>query len=259
MVTFTQTMTGEPIWMDLFSSNPEASMLFYQKLFGWTSEAAGPDFNGYVTFSLHGERVAGLATNDTGGEVADAWTVYLHTADAETTAALIEENGGGVHSSHRVGSLGTMLILNDANGAVLGAWQPGTHTGFGVYREPGAPAWIELHTTGYAGALTFYQRAFGWETTVMGDSDEFRYSTLGSGESSTAGMMDATSFLPPGARSTWVVYFAVADADQAVALAVERGGRVLRPVEDTPFGRMAELVDPTGAPFKVLQDTVTAP
>jgi len=47
------------------------------------------------------------------------------------------------------------------------------------------------------------------------------------------------------------VYFSVDDVDAAAAKAVELGGTVLRDPEDTPFGRMADLTDATGAPFKL--------
>ena len=51
----------------------------------------------------------------------------------------------------------------------------------------------------------------------------------------------------------WITYFSVADADKAVATAVELGGQAMSAVEDTPFGRMAALMDPAGAFFKIVE------
>jgi predicted enzyme related to lactoylglutathione lyase len=65
-----------------------------------------------------------------------------------------------------------------------------------------------------------------------------------------AGIMDASGFLPEGACGQWSVYFAVADADAAVAKTVELGGSVVMPPEDTPYGRLAVVADPNGAVFK---------
>ena len=45
--------------------------------------------------------------------------------------------------------------------------------------------------------------------------------------------------LPEGTPSHWVAYFAVADADAAVAAVEQAGGPVLMPRFDTPYGRMA--------------------
>jgi predicted enzyme related to lactoylglutathione lyase len=63
--------------------------------------------------------------------------------------------------------------------------------------------------------------------------------------------MDSSSFLPADVPSHWAVYFNVEDADEACAKAIELGGAVVRPAEDTPFGRLAELTDPNGAMFKL--------
>jgi hypothetical protein len=63
--------------------------------------------------------------------------------------------------------------------------------------------------------------------------------------------MDSAGFLPEQVPSHWAVYFSVEDADEAVAKALELGATVVRPAEDTPFGRVVDLVDSTGAPFKL--------
>ena len=64
--------------------------------------------------------------------------------------------------------------------------------------------------------------------------------------------MDAANFLPEGVPSLWTVYFRTADADADVAKAVELGATVVEPTEDTPYGRLAGLNDPTGAYFKLV-------
>ena len=86
----------------------------------------------------------------------------------------------------------------------------------------------------------------------MGDSPEFRYTTLGEGEEQLAGIMDASGFLPEGVPAHWSVYFRVDDTDAALKQAVELGGTVVVPAEDTPYGRLATAADPTGAVFKLV-------
>ncbi len=93
----------------------------------------------------------------------------------------------------------------------------------------------------------------GWDTHVAGDTPEFRYTTLGEGEGRLAGIMDAATFLPEGAPAHWSVYFGVDDAVATVAKALELGGAVVDPPEDTPYGRLATLTDPTGTRFKLVQ------
>ncbi len=151
-----------------------------------------------------------------------------------------------------VGDLGTMAVLSDAGQAGIGLWQPGLHKGFGILAEPGAPAWFELHTRDYDASVRFYQDVFKWDAHVMSDTPEFRYTTLGEGDSALAGIIDASSFLPEGVPANWQVYFAVEDADAALAQVGELGGSVVMKAEDTPFGRLAQASDPTGALFKLV-------
>ena len=101
-------------------------------------------------------------------------------------------------------------------------------------------------------AAAFYRDVFGWDVHVAADEPDFRYSTLGEGEGQLAGIMDAGAFLPEGVPAHWSIYFRVEDADATVATAEGIGGSVIQPPEDTPYGRLATLTDPTGAVFKLI-------
>ena len=59
--------------------------------------------------------------------------------------------------------------------------------------------------------------------------------------------------LTPDAPKGWQTCFAVASTDDAVTAVEPRGGRVLMPAMDTPFGRFAVVSDPWGAPFELMQ------
>lgn len=147
--------------------------------------------------------------------------------------------------------LGTMAVVTDAGQAAVSVWQPDLHQGFGVLAEPGTPVWFELHTRDYAASVQFYRDVFGWDTHVESDVPEFRYTTLGQGDCQMAGIMDAAAFLPAGTPAHWSVYFGVEDTDAALARVVDLGGSVVVPAQDSPFGRLAQVADPTGAVFKL--------
>lgn len=250
MTQRTATLVGAPCWIDLLTSHPEEIRSFYEELFGWTSEDMGAEYGGYITFSQGGLPVAGAMRNANPASP-DRWTVYLSTPDARATADAAVANGGGVLlPAMDVMSLGTMALLTDAGQAVIGVWQPGQHSGFGVLGEPGTPDWFELHTPDYDAVVAFYRDVFRWDAHAS-DTPYFRYTTLGEGEGMLAGIMDATACLPQGAPAAWSVYFAVQDADAALAKVTELGGTVLMPAVDTPYGRLAQAADPTGAPFKL--------
>lgn len=245
---------GAPCWIDILSSDPERTRAFYSQLFGWTVVDPGPDYGGYANFHKDGVPVAGsMGGNGQPGET-DFWTVYLASADAAATVALATANGGQVFlPAMDVMALGRMAVLGDAGGSGVGVWQPGEHAGFGVLGEPGTPNWFELHTRAYGANVRFYRDVFGWDAHTMSDTPEFRYTTLGEGDGQLAGIMDATVF-PEDAPEGWSIYFGVTGAgtDAALAKVEQLGGTIVLPAEDTPFGRIAQAADPTGALFKLI-------
>ena len=244
---------GAPCWIDLMTSDPDKARVFYGELFGWTSEAGGEEYGGYITFAKDGLPVAGAMGNDGSTGAPDAWSIYLASKDAQATVDSAIARGAEVMvAPMEVPAQGTMAFVTDPGGAAIGVWQPAAHKGFGVLDEPGAPGWFELHTRDYDGAVKFYQDVFGWETHAVSDVPEFRYTTKGEGEAQQAGIMDAGSFLPEGVPSHWSVYFRVEDADATLAKIVELGGSIVLPAEDTPYGRLATAADPTGAVFKLV-------
>lgn len=253
---------GDPCWVELFTSDPERSIAFYSELLGWTAEQAGPEYGGYITFRKDGNAVAGGMRNDGSSGGPDQWTIYLASADAEATTAAATANGGRVVvPPMRVGELGTMAVLGDISGAGVGVWQPGVHTGFGALGDvsggqwsehAGVPSWFELHTPAYDEALKFYRAVFGWQDPfTVSDAPEFRYTTIHSTSPMLGGVMDSAASLPAGAPGGWRVYFGVDDVDAAVKTVLSLGGSVEREPENSPYGRMAAVVDPGGVRFSL--------
>jgi uncharacterized protein len=254
MATRDSAPVGSPCWADLWTSDVEGSRSFYSKLFGWEAQEPSPEFGGYFMFTRQGVPVAG-AMGDMGEMTAtDTWTIYLTTDDiAKTVAAAQAEGAEIVNPAMAVADLGIQAVLVDPTGAHLGAWEPGTFPGFTVLHDSGAPSWFELHTRDHAKAVAFYRSVFRWDTNSVGDSDEFRYTTMrdpGGGED-LAGVMDASAFLPEGVPSHWSVYWEVDDTDAAVEKVKALGGAVVMDPQDTPYGRLATVKDPAGALFKL--------
>jgi uncharacterized protein len=244
---------GAPCWIDLMTSDPDRAKEFYTRLFGWTYETGDQEkYGGYIMAFSNGQPVAGLMKNDGQSGYPDVWTTYLRTEDIDAVAEAAERSGGQVFMPPMdVPEQGRMAMIGDAGGAAVGVWEFGGHTGFQVHDEAGAPVWHELHARDYERTVKFYQDVFGWKTDVMSDTPEFRYTTLGAGDNAAAGIMDAAGFLPKGVPANWQVYFGVENADAAIEAALSLGAQLIQPAEDTPFGRMATLSDPTGATFKL--------
>ncbi|MFD6355518.1 VOC family protein [Nocardia tengchongensis] len=254
------TQPGDPIWTDLFTTDPEGAMAFYGELFGWTAEVS-PEHGNYITFRKDGNAVAGGMANDGSGGPSQ-WMVYLASIDAEATAEKVTAAGGmTVVPVMPVAELGKFGVFGDNGGVGIGVWEPGTMTGFeqrGVVGDGkwdghvGAPSWFELHTRSYDDALKFYREVFGWQDPfTIADTPEFRYTTIHSVTPMLGGVMDSSSFLPPAVPGSWAVYFGVEDVDASVRKVAELGGSVVRPPEDTPYGRLAAVADPSGVRFSL--------
>ena len=254
MTTRDRAPVGAPCWADLWTSDVQGSRRFYPQLFGWEAQEPSPEFGGYFMFTRNGAPVAGGMGDMPGAPAQDLWKVYLATDDIDRVLKGTEARGGQVLApAMPVADLGVQAVINDPTGAHLGAWQPKQFPGFSVLDEPGTPNWFELMTRDHDTAIDFYQSVFGWETHSVGDSDDFRYTVMrdpGTG-SWLAGVMDASKFLPEGTPSFWSVYWEAEDVDAVVSRALQLGGSVPQPAEDTPYGRLAGLTDPAGARFKL--------
>jgi predicted enzyme related to lactoylglutathione lyase len=245
---------GSPCWTDLWTSDVEGSRRFYGELFGWEAQEPSAEFGGYFMFTRDGLPIAG-GMGDMGDMAADnTWKIYLATDDIAKTIEAAEAGGAQIISpAMAVADLGIQTVLVDPTGAHLGAWQAGTFPGFTVLNEHGSPSWFELHTRDHATAVAFYRSVFHWDLNTVGDSDEFRYTTMRDprGDGELAGIMDAKAFLPDGVPAHWSVYWEVDDVAATVAKVKALGGSVVMDAEDTPYGRLASVTDPAGAQFKL--------
>ncbi|WP_125615248.1 VOC family protein [Specibacter cremeus] len=247
---------GAPCWIDLITSDLAGAKSFYHDLFGWTYETGDEEkYGGYVMAFKDGLPAAGLMQNPgTDDGYSDMWSTYLRVANLDDSVASVTANGGVVYMPPMdVPEQGRMAMLGDAAGASFGLWEFGGHEGFQAHDISGAAGWHELHTKDYPAAVAFYQKALGWQTSVVADSADFRYTSLGEGPAALAGIYDAAADLPDAVPSNWQVYFQVDDTDATIAKAVAGGATVVVEAEDTPFGRIAGLTDPTGAMFKLTQ------
>jgi hypothetical protein len=255
MAIRTHAPIGSPCWVDLWTSDVEGSRSFYAELFGWEAQEPSAEFGGYFMFTRDGVPVAGgMGSMGDDMKADNTWKVYLATDDLAKTIEAAEANGAQIVSpSMAVADLGLQTVMIDPTGAALGAWQAGTFPGFTVLNEDGAPSWFELHTRDHGIAVAFYRSVFHWETDVVGDTDEFRYTTMRDpgGDGELAGIMDASGFLPDGVSAQWSVYWEVDDASATVAKVKELGGSVVAEAEDTPYGRVATVTDPAGAQFRL--------
>ncbi|WP_448808947.1 VOC family protein [Agromyces bauzanensis] len=245
-----ELVPGAPAWIDLATTDVDAASAFYTSLFGWRIDDTADEFGGYRLFTSEGRRVAGIGPRTDEDPAPPHWTVFLLTFNAATTGELVAEAGGTVlFEPMAIPEMGVMGMAVDATGAEVGYWQPGGMEGFDAFGEPGTAVWFELAASDFDAAERFYAHAFDWSVT-LGDGEP-RTATFTRGERSFAGIVDASATLGRDVSPSWRVAFGVSDVDETVERAVAAGATVSMPPVDTPAGRSAGLVDPTGASFLI--------
>jgi predicted enzyme related to lactoylglutathione lyase len=116
-------------------------------------------------------------------------------------------------------------------------------------------SWIELGTTDPAAAKKFYTSLFGWsaDDSPMGPGEfytMFRKDGKDVGGGYALRPEQREAHVPPH----WMLYIAVANADETVAKAKQLGGTAMVDAFDVmDIGRMAVLSDPTGTIFSIWQ------
>lgn len=243
---------GTPTWADLSTSVLPASTAFYRAVLGWEVNDMGPDVGHYGIATRRGLATAGIGPAMSPDQP-NVWTTYLAVEDADKAVEAIGANGGTIlMAAMDVGDHGRMAVAADPTGAVFGVWQTGTMIGSQLVNEAGGVLWNDHKSADPEAARRFYAAVFGYTYTAMEGAQD--YATIdGAGPGNTIGAIGALDpGTPGGTPAHWTVYFAVEDADAACATAVERGGAVVVPGIDTPFGRMAVLRGPEGAVFTAI-------
>jgi hypothetical protein len=241
---------GAPCWLDLMVPDVARARRFYAAVTKWTFVDTGPAYGHFQMCRVGGSNAAGIGAT-VSPVVPSSWTVYFASDDVEASAELILENGGTlILEPIEVGDVCRVTVARDRFGAQFGVFEAGSAIGLEVVHEPGALVWQSGVFDDVVKAREFYGRVFGHGFTEIPPLDLDVYGGFTVGGELLGGLGDAQC-APEGTANGWTAVIAVTDVDAAVATAAGLGGSVLRPAEDTPFGRMSTLVDPFGAVFAV--------
>ena len=205
----------------------------------------------WLPVTLHGRKARRAGSTS-------ALTTYLATTDADATAAKIKGAGGQILMDPMdVMDVGRMAVATDVTGAAFGIWQARSHSGAQIANAPGAQAWNEQFSRDFEGAKAFYAAVFGYSFGDMSTA-EFSYATLLLSGREVGGIGAYPADTPASQPAVWGTYFGTADADASVAAVVQRGGSVVRPASDSPYGRLATVADDQGSIFSLITPAPSA-
>ena len=239
---------GAFTWMDLSVPGLEGAKRFYQYVFGWEYHDLGAVFGHYRYALMHGRAAAGIGQSPPYMPMSSVWTVYL--ASVEGDAERVQALGGQVIvETMTVGDAGRMTVCADPAGALFGLWQPINFIGAAVEGEHGGLAWSEVITRDAAATCDFYGKLFGLTAHKLEGQEYF---IMQRGEEMFFGVLqmdEQWGDRPPH----WMGYFAIDNTDAALERVIAAGGSIGAPAFDTPYGRIAVIVDPYGATAGIVQ------
>jgi len=237
---------GKVVWYEIVTPDREVTKRFYSEVIGWkTTEMDGPGGEPYVMFHAPDERPqCGIDTWKTGRP--SRWVGYIEAGEIDAAVERVKANGGEVLGDvETMPGVGKMVEITDPAGARVYLFEGEEKDASGYASAPGKFHWFELMVPDAEAVLPFYRAVFGYDVQPMDMGPSGTYYVFESGGEARAGAMS----IPPGVEepTAWTPYVHVEDLDAALKRVEANGGKAT-PVMDVPdVGRMANVVDPTGA------------
>lgn len=241
--------TGTPCWVDVTVSDIEAAKEFYATVLGWTYADTGEDYPFlYLICQRDGGTAAGMGLESP--DHPPVWMTYFASDAVDNTAQKITDNDGTLLYEPTDFPSARLCVAMDPQGAVFGVWQAVRDVGVEIYNEPGSLVWNEAAVPDPDAARQFYSAVFDYSyQPVEGAGADY---TIFHRRGDPLGGIGGLSDSPPRTPPHWRTYFRVTDTDVAVAAATELGATLRSGPLDTPYGRIAVIIDPQGAIFTIM-------
>jgi predicted enzyme related to lactoylglutathione lyase len=255
--------TGNFIWYELMTPDPDGAKVFYDAVVGWDIE---PQPSGEMDYRMirrsDGGNAGGilrLTAEMAGHGARPTWLGYLNVADVDATAASIEAaDGKTLMPPTDIAGVGRIAMVADPQGAPFYIMTPipptdGSSGGKSDVFSADAQqrvGWNELQTGDVAAARTFYGEQFGWETgdfMDMGEMGEYRF--IDHGGERLGALFNAANGQLPHFR----FYVRVPSIAAAKATAEAKGGTIHMGPHQVPTGDWIVIgSDPQGAEFALV-------
>ena len=255
--------TGDFIWYELMTPDPEDSKAFYDAVVGWNiSDEGPPEYGGYRMIGRSDGKHAGgvLPLTDEMQQhgARPAWLGYIHVNDVDEKLKAIETAGGRtLLPANDIPGVGRIAMVADPQGAPFYVMKP-----IPPANDPNARSdvfapsadqrigWNELSTSDPVAARRFYGEQFGWTSDdfmPMGEHGEYRFiDHHGLRLGAIAGTMQ-------GHQPHWRYYIRVPSISVAKETIEAKGGKVAMGPMEVPGGDHIIIgFDPQGAEFALV-------
>lgn len=253
--------TGNFVWYELMTPDPDGAKAFYDAVVGWDIEAEPAGVMDYRMIRRSDGGNAGGVLRITPEMAANGarpiWLGYVNVVDVDATTAAVEQAGGKTLMAADIAGVGRIAMIADPQGAAIYVMKPTPPAGAPDARSdvfsPDAQqrvGWNELSTSDPDAARSFYGDQFGWATDdfmPMGEMGDYRFIDHGGQRlGALCGMM-------PGGQPRWRYYIRVPSVGAAKTTIEAEGGSVLMGPHEVPGGDSIIIAtDPQGAEFALV-------
>jgi len=252
-----QHVPGMWVWEELLTENTDVAIQFYRAAFDWTfKELPAPRGPGYTLALSEADPVAGIIQREHAYEKqpGSRWLGMLSVPDVKAAARYAADHGGKVVVAPRLlAGRGEVAILADPEGAPFGVIHSSAGDPPDYLGEDDQWVWIELWARDAKAMAQFYSGLAGYQIEPMERPDGRMGYFLASGGYTRCGIIPSPA---PSVAPAWLPYLRVDDVKAATARAEQAGARVVVPPStEVREGRVALIVDPTGAALGLAQMT----
>ncbi len=215
------------IYADLSTYNPQKTIPFYEKVFGWEYENFYDDYTAYVDKKA----VAGLyETPEKFKQIKmpHFWMTYIQVSDVKSTVTKARELGGIIEVEQAIDEFGKVALIRDPQGAGFTVYEGDNLPTTRTENQANTMVWNELHISKAKKIIPFYEGVFDWKFTKT-KTDYFEIKHFEINNSNNEHIADAIQ-IPnryKGKYEYWVCTFAVEDLQKTKAKILENNGSVI--------------------------------
>jgi uncharacterized protein len=251
---------GKVVWADLVTPDLAAAERFYSGLLGWTFQTVHTGDSDYAVALQGGRPVGGLLQKPipAGEHRQSAWLTFIAVRDVDAAKRVALAHGATlVADSRNYPSRGRQAVFTDPEGAVFAMLASSSGDAPDFLAAPGEWIWSSLLSKDPGAEAAFYQQVFSYDVFDLASEDGLEHVILSTDDFARA----SANPLPSDSAHRhphWLNFIRVDNTGDAVARAVAAGGRVLvEPHVDRHGGQIAVIADPAGAPFGLMEWTVS--
>jgi predicted enzyme related to lactoylglutathione lyase len=238
-----QEQQGKLVWGDLYSSDVNASIGFYNKTFGWTTKKFGKNNARYHIFFDGIEPVAGVISRPTQRNQTDKalWIGSFTTKNIETVVAkAVDKKATVILKPHDFKYYGKRAVIADPQGGVVALLELDP-TNDNLEKISNKWNWAQLFSVNTSKAASFYQHSLDYNVENVGESKQHYYlAQQGEVRASVVELPDSFE-----QRDRWVNFIEVDNLTSTLEKAIKNGAEIIyKPNENN---RLAIIADPSGA------------